>query len=35
VEVAEFVTRVRQPLVQKPFDMRALADLLDRGAPVG
>jgi CheY-like chemotaxis protein len=32
-EVAEFVTRLRQPLVQKPFDMRALADLLDRTAP--
>lgn len=29
-EVAEFVDRLRQPLVQKPFDMRALADLLDR-----
>jgi PAS domain S-box-containing protein len=33
-EVAEFVTRVRRPLVQKPFDMRALADLLDLGTPV-
>jgi PAS domain S-box-containing protein len=32
-EVAEFVGRLRQPLVQKPFDMRALADLLDRTAP--
>jgi PAS domain S-box-containing protein len=32
-EVAEFLTRLRQPLVQKPFDMRALADLLDRVAP--
>jgi len=32
-EVADFVARVRQPLVQKPFDMRALADLLDRTAP--
>lgn len=32
-EVAEFVARLRQPLVQKPFDMRALADLLDRTAP--
>lgn len=32
-EVAEFVRRLRQPLVQKPFDMRALADLLDRAAP--
>ena len=34
-EVADFVTRLRQPLVQKPFDMRALADLLDRSAPAG
>lgn len=32
-EVTEFVARLRQPLVQKPFDMRALADLLDRTAP--
>jgi two-component system NtrC family sensor kinase len=32
-EVADFVARLRQPLVQKPFDMRALADLLDRSAP--
>jgi CheY-like chemotaxis protein len=32
-EVAEFVARLRQPLVQKPFDMRTLADLLDRPAP--
>jgi two-component system NtrC family sensor kinase len=32
-EVAEFVVRLRQPLLQKPFDMRALADLLDRTAP--
>jgi PAS domain S-box-containing protein len=32
-EVADFVARLRQPLVQKPFDMRALADLLDRTAP--
>ena len=32
-EMAEFVDRLRQPLVQKPFDMRALADLLDRTAP--
>ena len=32
-EVTEFLTRLRQPLVQKPFDMRALADLLDRVAP--
>ena len=32
-EVADFVARLRQPLVQKPFDMRALADLLDRPAP--
>jgi two-component system NtrC family sensor kinase len=34
-EVADFVARVRQPLVQKPFDMRALADLLERSAPAG
>lgn len=34
-EVADFVARLRQPLVQKPFDMRALADLLDRSAPAG
>jgi CheY-like chemotaxis protein len=33
IEVAEFVARLRQPLIQKPFDMRALADLLDRTAP--
>lgn len=32
-DVAEFVQRLQQPLVQKPFDMRALADLLDRTAP--
>jgi len=32
-EVADFVARLRQPLVQKPFDMRALADLLDRTVP--
>ena len=32
-EMAEFVGRLRQPLVQKPFDMRALADLLDRTVP--
>jgi nitrogen-specific signal transduction histidine kinase/ActR/RegA family two-component response regulator len=32
-EVADFVARLRQPLVQKPFDMRALADLLDRNTP--
>jgi PAS domain S-box-containing protein len=32
-DVAEFVTRLRHPLVQKPFDMRTLADLLDRAAP--
>jgi PAS domain S-box-containing protein len=34
-DVEEFVGRLRQPLVQKPFDMRALADLLDRIAPAG
>jgi PAS domain S-box-containing protein len=32
-EVAEFVARLSRPLVQKPFDMRALADLLDRVIP--
>jgi CheY-like chemotaxis protein len=32
-EVAQFVSRLRQPLIQKPFDMRALADLLDRIVP--
>jgi CheY-like chemotaxis protein len=32
-EMAEFLGRLRQPLVQKPFDMRALADLLDRTVP--
>jgi CheY-like chemotaxis protein len=32
-DVADFVARLRQPLVQKPFDMRTLADLLDRTAP--
>jgi PAS domain S-box-containing protein len=32
-EMAEFMDRLRQPLVQKPFDMRTLADLLDRTAP--
>ncbi len=38
-EAAEFVDRLRQPLIEKPFDMRALADLLDRiaapAAPTG
>ncbi|HEU5218408.1 MAG TPA: ATP-binding protein [Gemmatimonadales bacterium] len=32
-EVAQFVGRLRQPLIQKPFDMRALADLLDQIVP--
>jgi PAS domain S-box-containing protein len=32
-EVTEFLARLRQPEVQKPFDMRALADLLDQTAP--
>jgi CheY-like chemotaxis protein len=32
-EVAEFVTRLRRPIVQKPFAMRTLADLLDRTVP--
>ncbi|HSE52806.1 MAG TPA: ATP-binding protein, partial [Gemmatimonadales bacterium] len=32
-EVADFVARLRQPLIQKPFDMRALADVLDRSGP--
>jgi CheY-like chemotaxis protein len=34
-EVADFVARLRQPLVQKPFDMRALADVLDRSPRAG
>jgi CheY-like chemotaxis protein/two-component sensor histidine kinase len=34
-EVAEFVGRLKQPLVQKPFDMRTLSDLLDRTVPSG
>jgi PAS domain S-box-containing protein len=33
-DAAAFLSRLRQPLVQKPFDMRALADLLDRIVPV-
>ncbi|MGH7535839.1 MAG: hypothetical protein ACREMG_09650, partial [Gemmatimonadales bacterium] len=33
VEVVEFMGRIRQPIIQKPFDMRALADLLDQTAP--
>ncbi|HEV8599388.1 MAG TPA: ATP-binding protein [Gemmatimonadales bacterium] len=33
LEVAEFIPRLRRPVIQKPFDMRALADLLDRTAP--
>jgi CheY-like chemotaxis protein len=33
LEVSEFLARLRRPVVQKPFDMRALADLLDRTAP--
>lgn len=32
-EIATFITRLRQPIIQKPFDMRTLADLLDRIAP--
>jgi hypothetical protein len=32
-EATELLPRLKQPLVQKPFDMRALADLLDRIAP--
>ncbi|HEV8613787.1 MAG TPA: ATP-binding protein, partial [Gemmatimonadales bacterium] len=32
-EIAEFLGRLRQPIIQKPFDMRTLADLLDRLAP--
>jgi PAS domain S-box-containing protein len=32
-DAAEFVGRLRQPLIQKPFDMRTLADLLDRIVP--
>ena len=32
-EIQTFVTRLRRPIIQKPFDMRTLADLLDRTAP--
>ena len=32
-EIAEFIRRLRQPIIQKPFDMRTLAELLDRTAP--
>ncbi len=32
-DAAEFVGRLRQPLIQKPFDMRTLADQLDRIGP--
>jgi nitrogen-specific signal transduction histidine kinase/CheY-like chemotaxis protein len=32
-DVTEFLARLKQPLVEKPFDMRAMADLLDRIAP--
>jgi CheY-like chemotaxis protein/two-component sensor histidine kinase len=32
-EIAAFITRLRRPIIQKPFDMRTLADLLDRTAP--
>jgi CheY-like chemotaxis protein len=32
-EVADFLLRLRRPLVQKPFDLRTLADLLDEAAP--
>lgn len=32
-EVVDFISRLRQPLLQKPFDMQTLADLLDRIAP--
>jgi PAS domain S-box-containing protein len=32
-EVTDFIGRLRRPVLQKPFDMRALADLLDRTAP--
>jgi CheY-like chemotaxis protein len=32
-EVAEFLLRLHRPLVQKPFDLRTLADLLDEAAP--
>jgi nitrogen-specific signal transduction histidine kinase/CheY-like chemotaxis protein len=34
-EVAEFIPRLQQPILQKPFDLAALADLLDRIAPPG
>ena len=30
---AEFMARLKRPFLQKPFEMRALADLLDRVAP--
>jgi two-component system NtrC family sensor kinase len=32
-EVADFLLRLHRPLVQKPFDLRTLADLLDEAAP--
>ncbi len=32
-EVAEFLKRLHRPLVQKPFDLRTLAELLDEAAP--
>ncbi len=32
-EVADFLLRLRRPLVQKPFDLRTLAELLDEAAP--
>ncbi len=32
-DVSEFVARLKRPLVQKPFDMRTLAEVLDQTAP--
>jgi DNA-binding NarL/FixJ family response regulator len=32
-DVATFLARLRRPIIQKPFDMRTLADLLDRTTP--
>jgi CheY-like chemotaxis protein len=32
-EIAEFIKRLQRPIIQKPFDMRTLAELLDRTAP--
>jgi PAS domain S-box-containing protein len=32
-DIATFIGRLSRPIIQKPFDMRTLADLLDRTAP--